>query len=72
MLSGMHRRVRIALLAGLAMAGVAATGLISHRRVPDIVGPAQVIDGEQHPPGAGRQPFLPCCKNGDLSVIPMD
>lgn len=46
MLLRMHRRARIALLAGVAMAGLAATGLISHRRAPDIVGPAQVIDGD--------------------------
>ena len=46
MVSRMNRRARTALLAGLGLAGLAATGLISHRRAPDIVGPAQVIDGD--------------------------
>ena len=41
-----HRRARIALLGGAAMLGLAATGLLPQRRVPDIVGPAQVIDGD--------------------------
>jgi len=44
--SGMNRRARTALLAGLGLAGLAATGLITQRRAPDIVGPAQVIDGD--------------------------
>ncbi len=46
MVSRMNRRARTALLAGLGLAGLAATGLITHRHVPDIVGPAQVIDGD--------------------------
>jgi hypothetical protein len=46
MVSGINRRARVALLGGLALAGLAATGLITHRRAPDIVGPAQVIDGD--------------------------
>ncbi len=46
MMFRMNRRARTALLAGLGLAGLAATGLITHRHVPDIVGPAQVIDGD--------------------------
>ncbi len=46
MVSRMNRRARAVLLAGLALAGLAATGLLTHRRAPDIVGPGQVIDGE--------------------------
>jgi len=46
MVSQMNRRARMALLAGLGLAGLAATGLITQRRAPDIVGPAQVIDGD--------------------------
>src|SRR5947199_10136184 len=46
MVSRMNRRARMALLAGLGLAGLAATGLITQRRAPDIVGPAQVIDGD--------------------------
>ena len=46
MVSRMNRRARTALLAGLGLTGLAATGLLTHRHVPDIVGPAQVIDGD--------------------------
>ena len=42
----MNRRARTALLAGLGLTGLAATGLLTHRHAPDIVGPAQVIDGD--------------------------
>ena len=46
MVSRMNRRARTALLAGLGLTGLAATGLLTHRHAPDIVGPAQVIDGD--------------------------
>jgi endonuclease YncB( thermonuclease family) len=46
MVSRLDRRARAALLAGLALAALAASGLITQRRAPDIVGPADVIDGD--------------------------
>jgi endonuclease YncB( thermonuclease family) len=46
MVARLNRRARAVLLAGLALAGLAATGLLTHRRAPDIVGPAEVIDGD--------------------------
>jgi len=39
----MNRRARAALLAGLGLAGLAATSLMIHRRVSDTVG--QASDG---------------------------
>jgi endonuclease YncB( thermonuclease family) len=41
-----HRRARIALLGAAAMLGLAATGFLPQRRLPDVVGPATVIDGD--------------------------
>jgi len=46
MVARLNRRARAVLLAGLALAGLAATGLLTQRRAPDIVGPAEVIDGD--------------------------
>src|SRR6266567_3475506 len=76
MVSRMNRRARMALLAGLGLAGLAATGLITQRRAPDIVGPAQVIDGDSirvagiDPGNAGWQRDLsvPYNKVGDVLV----
>jgi endonuclease YncB( thermonuclease family) len=41
-----HRSARLALIGGMAMIGLAAAGLLTQRRIPDVVGPAQVIDGD--------------------------
>jgi endonuclease YncB( thermonuclease family) len=46
MMSLMNRRGRVALLSGLGLIGLAATGIIANREPPPIVGPARVIDGD--------------------------
>jgi endonuclease YncB( thermonuclease family) len=46
MFGTLQRRGRTAVVGGIAVAALAATGLVTPREAPDIVGPAQVIDGD--------------------------